>query len=249
MSQHKALPNHTLQGQFWLPLLALFALTVVTQMSNVIYQKVMNQQSFADTLVPGMIFLSVLTLPALLIGLKLGRGMGMGLINQRALQEGGAAAGLRFAVALAIPLGLSLLTLRWLLVDYLPPELPAYGFRGPVGGLLVSVGAAVGEEIWFRFGLMTLLLFIAVKVRKTALTTHTIPMMMILLVGLGFGLAHLPSVVAYGAHSGFAVWATIAGNTAVAVLYGWCYWRYGLLSAITAHFSVDVVLHVLPALV
>jgi membrane protease YdiL (CAAX protease family) len=34
----------------------------------------------------------------------------------------------------------------------------------------------------------------------------------------------------------------------VGVLYGWCYWRRGLLAAMVAHFSADIVLHALPAL-
>ncbi len=232
----------------WHQLLALFALTVVTQMSNIAFQKLANNEPFLPTVLPGLLFLSVLTLPSLFIGLTLGRKVGLGLINRKTLEEGRIGGGLRFAVIAAIPLGLCMLALRWLLADSLPAELPAYGFRGPVGGLLVSAGAAVGEEIWFRFGLMTLLLYIASKMRHSALDTHTIPIIIILVVGFGFGLAHIPSVVAYGANTSFAVWATIGGNVAVAVLYGWCYWRYGLLSAITAHFSVDVVLHVLPAL-
>lgn len=242
------------RAPFWSQLLALFAVTVVTQMSNIAFQKLSNNEPFLPTVLPGLVFLSVLTIPALFIGLKLGSKVGLGLINKKSMGEGCADNGridngLGFAVLAAIPLGLVMLALRWLLADSLPAELPEYGFRGPVGGLLVSVGAAVGEEIWFRFGLMTLLLFIVSKIRSSALDTHTIPVIIILVVGFGFGLAHIPSVIAYGAHTSFTVWATIGGNVAVAVLYGWCYWRYGLLSAITAHFSVDVVLHVLPALV
>ncbi len=237
------------RAPFWSQLLALFALTVVTQMSNIAFQKLSNNEPFLPTVLPGLLFLSVLTIPALFIGLKLGSRVGLGFINNKTIQERRVGEGLRFAIFAAIPLGLFMLALRWLLADSLPAELPEYGFRGPVGGLLVSVGAAVGEEIWFRFGLMTLLLFIASKMRSTALDSHTIPVIIILVVGFGFGLAHIPSVIAYGAHTSFAVWATIGGNVAVAVLYGWSYWRYGLLAAITAHFSVDVVLHVLPALI
>ena len=137
---------------FWHQLLALFALTVVTQMSNIAFQKLANNEPFLPTVLPGLLFLSVLTLPALFIGLTLGRKVGLGLINHKITDEGRIGVGLRFAVIAAIPLGLCMLALRWLLADSLPAELPAYGFRGPVGGLLVSAGAAVGEEIWFRFG-------------------------------------------------------------------------------------------------
>ena len=36
-------------------------------------------------------------------------------------------------------------------------------------------------------------------------------------------------------------WAVIA--------FGWLYWRRGILLAMVAHFSADIVLHVLPPLV
>jgi len=60
-------------------------------------------------------------------------------------------------------------------------------------------------------------------------------------------LAHLPQLASYGAAAPIAVGATIAGNVIVGILYGWCYWRMGLAAAVTAHFAVDVVLHVLTA--
>ena len=40
---------------------------------------------------------------------------------------------------------------------------------------------------------------------------------------------------------------TILGNTAVGILYGWCYWKRSLVSAMVAHFAVDIMIHVLPA--
>jgi hypothetical protein len=32
------------------------------------------------------------------------------------------------------------------------------------------------------------------------------------------------------------------------VIFGWLYWRRGLLAAMLAHFSTDLVIHVIPAL-
>jgi membrane protease YdiL (CAAX protease family) len=66
---------------------------------------------------------------------------------------------------------------------------------------------------------------------------------------VAFGLAHLPQLTSYGAASPFAIAGTIFGNSVVGVLYGWCYWQRSLVAAMIAHFSVDVTLHVLPALV
>jgi membrane protease YdiL (CAAX protease family) len=38
------------------------------------------------------------------------------------------------------------------------------------------------------------------------------------------------------------------GNTLVGIACGWLYWQRGLIAAILAHFSIDLVLHVVPAL-
>jgi membrane protease YdiL (CAAX protease family) len=38
------------------------------------------------------------------------------------------------------------------------------------------------------------------------------------------------------------------GNIMVGTLYGWLYWQRGLFAAIIAHFSVDLMLHVFPAI-
>lgn len=42
--------------------------------------------------------------------------------------------------------------------------------------------------------------------------------------------------------------ATIIGNTLVGTVCGWIFWQRSLIAAILTHFSVDLVLHVLPAL-
>jgi len=67
--------------------------------------------------------------------------------------------------------------------------------------------------------------------------------------GRQIGLVHLPQLMSYGAGSPFAIWATIIGNSLVGTMYGWCYWRRSFIAAVIAHFSVDLVIHALPALV
>lgn len=241
----KTLQSERLPVRTWLlPAASLYILTLVAQLANLLYLSSNQGQSFSEILIPSLLFLSLLTLPSLWVGFTLGRKLNLGIINQGAR----AGEGTLFAIASGLLLGAALLGLRWLLLSYLPSELPEYGFRGPIGGLLVSLGAAVGEEVWFRFGLMTLLLYVCTKLIKKEQLPPKIAVIVILLVAFGFGLAHLPQLLSYDAGSTFAIYATILGNVAVGSLYGWCFWRYGLLSAIAAHFSLDVVLHVLPAL-
>lgn len=117
-----------------------------------------------------------------------------------------------------------------------------------MGGLLVSIGAGIGEEVWFRFGLITLLLAGIKHLFKLQQISNAVAIVAIFLVAIPFGLAHLPQLASYGAASTFAISGTMIGNIVVSTLFGWCYWRYGLISAITAHITVDIVLHMLPAL-
>ncbi|KFL37652.1 hypothetical protein N788_00350 [Arenimonas donghaensis DSM 18148 = HO3-R19] len=209
-------------------------------------------QSLASIALPSFVFLTLLTLPACWVGVVAGRQLGLGILRSGA-GSGGSAGGVGRGIALASGLGLLLggvlLALRFACQPYLPPELPELGFRGVGGGLAVSVGAAVGEEVWFRFGLMSALLWVAGRVLRVGALRDAVFWLVIVLASMGFALAHLPQLVSYGASAPFAVGATIAGNVAVGILYGWCFWRLGLLAAIAAHFSVDLVLHVISALI
>ena len=41
---------------------------------------------------------------------------------------------------------------------------------------------------------------------------------------------------------------TVLLNSIAGVLFGWLYWRRGLLAAMVSHFSADIVLHVVAGL-
>lgn len=59
---------------------------------------------------------------------------------------------------------------------------------------------------------------------------------------------HLPQLAQFGTPTLPAITLTLLGNGIVGVVCGWLYWRRSLVAAILAHFTVDVILHVLPAL-
>jgi membrane protease YdiL (CAAX protease family) len=65
---------------------------------------------------------------------------------------------------------------------------------------------------------------------------------------LVFGAIHLPQLAGAGAATSFGITATMLGNIVVGIACGWLFWKYGIISAIAAHFAIDVVLHVFPAL-
>lgn len=210
--------------------------------------------NFSSIVIPSLIFLSIITIPSIWIGLALRGGVGFCLLpTQEGVRYGkfGAFSGSKasfVAISLGALVGGLLLVVRHYSMPYLPLEIPSYGFRGIVGGLAVSLGAAVAEEVWFRLGLMTFLVWILAKIFRSGEVNASIVWFVIVISALVFGLVHIPQLLSYGAGSTFAVGGTIIGNLAVGMLYGWCYWRLGLSSAMFAHFSVDIVIHVLPAL-
>lgn len=228
----------------------LFLAVSVSQLANIVYEKARTGEDVTVVFLPSLMFLSVLTIPSLIIGFKLGKEIGLSLNQPHpsyTQNENYRSYGI--VIASSLLLGFFLLAVRQFSLPYLPDEIPQYGFRGVTGGLLVSIGAAIGEEVWFRFGLMTLLLWLLKRAFKldTLRLIHVWTVMIV--VAIGFGAAHLPQLISYGAGTHFAIWGTMAGNLVVSFLYGWCYWRYGLVSAILAHFSLDLVLHVFPALI
>jgi hypothetical protein len=232
----------------------LYLVTVVAQLVSLAFGRTNPEQSFISIALPSLFFLSLVTLPACWVGIILGRQMNMSppLLWSALSRQEGAAQKLWPAIGLATVVGLlfgaALVILRWVCQPYLPDELPTLGHRGVVGGLAVSFGAAVAEEVWFRFGLMTLLVWFVTRIKGPSLPSAGQVWSVILLSSISFGIAHLPQLISYGAASIYAITATMLGNIMVGTLYGWLYWQRGLFAAIIAHFSVDLMLHVFPAI-
>jgi hypothetical protein len=63
-----------------------------------------------------------------------------------------------------------------------------------------------------------------------------------------FGLGHLPATANILPLTPLVITRAILLNGVAGVAFGWLYWKRGLESAIVAHFTADIVLHVLLAL-
>ena len=63
-----------------------------------------------------------------------------------------------------------------------------------------------------------------------------------------FGLGHLPTTSLLVALTPLVVTRAVILNGLIGIVCGWLYWKRGLESAMVAHFSADLVLHVLLAL-
>ena len=252
--KQSVITNQKSRRPVWVPLLILWAATVAGQMSHLAYVMSQVDHPFLAIAPYNILLVTILTIPAVALGLLLGKNIGLGAPTLVAIVRGEPGwlrkvlSDARIALFWGLALGLFLLGLRYGTRAYLPPELPALGHRGLLGGLLASISAAVGEEVWFRLGLMTLLFWIACRLRRSNEIVPVMAWALIILVAGLYGLAHLPQLTAYGATSPIAIGSTIIGNILAGSLYGWFYWQRGLFAAIVTHFSVDVVLHVLPAI-
>jgi membrane protease YdiL (CAAX protease family) len=237
---------------FTFPFLLLLLLTVVVQLVAVAYTA---EQHFSEVLFPSVIALLIVTAPLAALGLWLGTQIGLGTPLLTALLSRSPGAGRQLvrdavlAVSLGLVIGAFLWILRIVVAPYLPPELPELGHRGVMGGLLVSISAAVGEEVWLRLGVMTIIAWLLQRLSGHAELKPKVAWAAIVSAAIIFSLIHLPQLAAADAATPTGIIATVFGNTLVGMAFGWLFWRHSLIAAILAHFSVDLVLHVLPALI
>jgi hypothetical protein len=118
-------------------------------------------------------------------------------------------------------------------------------------GLLASFYGGFTEEILLRLFLMTSLAWVGKKLfnRRNRLPTGGVMWISNLLAALVFGLSHLPSAISIGLPMTSLVIARILIlNGLPGVVYGWLYWKQGLGSAMLAHLSSDILLHVIAPL-
>lgn len=117
-------------------------------------------------------------------------------------------------------------------------------------GLLASISAAIREEIWFRLGCMTLFAGIGTRLVRPFLSDRVEPPVPIvwianLFAALLFAAIHLPQAHFLLGLSTQILVFVVLGNGLPGMIFGWLYWRRGLMAAIVAHFGFDLVLKVI----
>ena len=105
----------------------------------------------------------------------------------------------------------------------------------------------LGEEILMRLFLMSLVAWLVGKVWKTAsgLPSSGAFWLANILVAVAFGAGHLPLAARLTPLTPLLVTTVVSLNALLALGFGQLYWKRGLESAMLAHFSTDIVLHVL----
>jgi membrane protease YdiL (CAAX protease family) len=110
-----------------------------------------------------------------------------------------------------------------------------------------SFYGGIAEEVLLRLFLVSLFVWITLKIKKTKDGHPAIfgIWLSIILAAIIFGLGHLPATSQITALTGTVVIRAIVLNGIGGIIFGWLYWKKGLESAMIAHFSADIVLHII----
>jgi membrane protease YdiL (CAAX protease family) len=191
---------------------------------------------------------------AIFIGLKLAKKVGFGLpILEGWLEGRKIKSDLKSILGISIGLGL-LAGVLIVGLDYLfsllgvTVNVAQASINPPVWqGFLASFYGGINEEIMLRLFLMTLLVWVFYKIKKTKEGTPTKLSIWlgIVLAAVIFGAGHLPALMSITALNPLLIIRTIALNALGGIIFGWLYWKKGLESAMISHFSADIVLHVI----
>ena len=112
---------------------------------------------------------------------------------------------------------------------------------------LASFYGGIGEEILFRLFVMTVIVWIFYKIKKTPEGKPTTVgiWLAIIITAILFGVGHLPITGSIITITPMVIARAIVLNGIGAIIFGWLYWKKGLESAMISHFSADIVLHVM----
>ncbi|MBN1309966.1 MAG: CPBP family intramembrane metalloprotease, partial [Anaerolineae bacterium] len=115
-------------------------------------------------------------------------------------------------------------------------------------GFLASFEGGITEEVLLRLFVLTLLAWLGSLVSHDEQGRPSLGVLWVanILAAVLFGLGHLPATAAIGLPlNGLVVMRAIVLNGLLGIAFGWLYWTRGLESAVIAHFSADIVLHVI----
>ena len=186
--------------------------------------------------------------PASAVGVWLGKKVGLGS-RLREFVSGmpGGREHVRLGLLPAMLVGLTLGGVGFFAQNSMPKSalIPGLEIPNTFEWFLRCLSAALTEEIFFRLGLMTLFVWVLRSIVKKPATD--VPSLWVgnLLSAIVFAGAHLPQLTFHGLSLliPFVLFSSSAG-----MVMGWLYMRYGLVSAIIAHFIGDLMVYVVPRL-
>ncbi|MDR0374824.1 MAG: CPBP family intramembrane metalloprotease [Treponema sp.] len=194
----------------------------------------------------------VLFAAAVFFGLLLSKRIGMGLpILQNVMEGKNQTKELKSMVPPSVCWGVLagvLIALLAIPFNELIPELQFFETSVPAWKtFLASFYGGIAEEVLLRLFLVSLLVWITSKIKKAkgGFPTDAGVWVSIILAAVIFGLGHLPATAQITALTGAVVIRAIVLNGVGGIIFGRLYWKRGLESAMTAHFSADIVIHII----
>ena len=240
----------------WKAFFILTAVCAVTSVMVIPYQVAlvpeladMGASLYAMAFVQGLVIFSVATFLGLLLAPKAGfRLLGPeGESTRETLQ-----AILKPSILLGALAGVLIVLLEFLVFQaLLSVDLSLGDTHVPVwAAFLASFYGGIAEEVLMRLFVMTLFVWLLSKLKKTqdGLPTAWSVWLAIILASVLFGVGHLPLTSALTEITAAVVARAIVLNGIGGVIFGWLYWKRGLVSAMIAHFTADIVLHILTPL-
>jgi hypothetical protein len=190
--------------------------------------------------------------PASAVGVWLGKKVGLGSRLMRKLVSGtpGGWEHMHLGLLPAMLVGLTLGMVGFFAQNSIPKSALMPGLNNPntFEWFLRCLSAALTEEIFFRLGLLTFLVWVIRSiVKKPAID---VPSLWVgnLLSALVFASGHLPQI-SFQRHGWSLLIPVVMFSSSAGMIMGWLYMRYGLISAIVAHFICDLMVYVVPRLV
>jgi hypothetical protein len=162
-----------------------------------------------------------------------------------------------YSFVIGIISGVGILLIITLSEPYMLAEYKRYGFEypettipGAIEGLLGSISAGITEETLLRLFLLSILGWVGMKISRDTSTSITSIVFWVanILASLMFGALHLPVAALIMPLTPITILSTIGLNGLAGIVFGWLYKKYGLEGAMLAHFSADIVLHVITPL-
>ncbi|UCD49136.1 MAG: CPBP family intramembrane metalloprotease [Phycisphaerales bacterium] len=194
---------------------------------------------------------TVLSAVAILLGLRMAKGLGLGLpfaqdwLDHR-LDRARFGRTVILSIGLGAIAGAAIFVLDRFAFALLAEPITAMQETPPLWQrVLVSFYGGINEEIFLRLFLMTFLIWLGAKLTRRTVPAALTIWVAIIAVSIVFGLGHLPMIARLTALTPVVVARALVLNGIAGVLFGWLYWRRGLEAAMIAHFTTDIVLHVL----
>lgn len=114
-------------------------------------------------------------------------------------------------------------------------------------GFLASFYGGISEEIVMRLFFMSFVIWLVSKLTRLKgklIENNLLMWSSIIIAAIIFGIGHLPITSALTTITPLVIIRAILLNGIGGVIFGWLYWKKGLESAMIAHFSADIIIHV-----